>query len=174
MDTLSLGRDELHAFYLPYLQHVPSGDWRAEYERRNTYGLEEWEELATLGMEQSYAPGKWTPRELLQHLIDVERVMVYRATAISRGETQEMIGFDHESWSQACLPAAWPQLLTEWRNLRASTAAFFSGIDPQGEKKTGRAGQRVFSVRALALIVLGHELHHLEVLRTRYLPAAKA
>src|SRR5256885_5363183 len=111
----------------------------------------------------TYAAGKWTLREVIGHLIDDERIFVYRALCVARGEPASLPGFDEvlyaanadsESRSVASLRA-------EYAATRAATIAFFETMTPEQWRRSGTVNGYVASARGLAFHIAGHELHHL-------------
>ncbi len=118
-----------------------------------------------------YAPNKWSVKELLGHLIDTERLFLYRATSIARSDPAELPGMDEDAWVAAAdfdrIPLA--DLLDEFINLRRSTVRFFAALSPEALTRAGTANGNRIVVRAIPYITAGHAAHHLEVLRTRYL-----
>lgn len=117
-----------------------------------------------------YAPGKWSPKQILGHLIDTERLFVYRATSIARGDRTELPGMDQDVWLAGAdfdrVPLG--RLLDEFVHLRHATVLFFRGLRPADLARRGVADQKPLSVLALPYIICGHSGHHLEVLATRY------
>jgi hypothetical protein len=117
-----------------------------------------------------YAPGKWSVREVLGHVMDVERVLAYRAMAIARGDTQAWPGFDENAWVPAGRFEARPlaSLIDEYRTVRAATIALFASCEGVVLERIGTASGHPLSVRAAAHIIAGHELHHVAILKERY------
>jgi len=117
-----------------------------------------------------YAPGKWSVKEVVGHLLDGERVFGYRALRIARADATPLPGFDENAW----VPAAhfdrrpMPDLVADYQTVRAATVALFSSFDEEALTRVGTANDNPFSVRALAHIIAGHELHHVGLLRDRY------
>ena len=117
-----------------------------------------------------YAPDKWSVKEVLGHIMDCERVFAYRALSFARGDATPLPGFEEKEW----VPAARfdrrgvQDLLAEYEAVRASTVAMFSSFDEEDLLRRGEANENPVSVRALAHIIAGHELHHLGLLRERY------
>jgi enterochelin esterase-like enzyme len=133
-------------------------------------------ELASLSEAQAlmrYAPGKWTPKEVLVHLADSERIFAYRALRFARADAQELPGFDENEFAvhSEANDHSMSDLLTEYHAVRAATLAFFSGLNAGQLDRAGRANGGATSVRALLYIIAGHEQHHLRILRERYWPA---
>ena len=120
---------------------------------------------------QAYEPGKWTIREVLNHVNDGERVFLYRAFWFARGYQDALPSFDQD---QAVVTAqanntSWADLVEEFRNVRLSTISFFKSLPEAAWSKTGVASDYPFTVRSLAYIIAGHVAHHRNVLTERYL-----
>lgn len=118
-----------------------------------------------------YAEGKWTIKEILGHVVDDERIYVYRALRFARNDFTELPGFDQDQFAQLseANKRDASDLLTEFGLVRQATIAFFKSLDEAALLRTGVAsGQRV-SVRALAYHIAGQELRHMNVIRERYL-----
>jgi uncharacterized damage-inducible protein DinB len=118
-----------------------------------------------------YAPNKWTIKELLQHMIDTERVFSYRALRISRNDTTPMAGFD-ENYFAANAPVEHRKLedlKKEFLLLREATDLMISSFQEHQLSYAGNASNTTISLRALCFIIYGHNLHHLKVLKERYL-----
>ncbi|HEY3216193.1 MAG TPA: DinB family protein [Candidatus Eisenbacteria bacterium] len=133
--------------------------------------------LRGLGEEQGtlrYAPGKWSIKEVIGHLIDSERVFAYRAMRIARADRTPLAGFDENTY----VPAARFDRLTlkvlvdELELVRRSNLAMFRGLDEDAWVRRGTANDNEVSVRALAFIIAGHGRHHVEILQERYLRGA--
>ena len=120
-----------------------------------------------------YAEGKWSIKQVLGHVTDSERIMVYRALCFARGEQAGLPGFEEDDYVRNARLDSRPlaDLLAEFQAVRAATLPFFAGLDAEELMRRGTASNRPFSVRALAYIVAGHERHHVLVLEERYLKA---
>lgn len=119
-----------------------------------------------------YADGKWTPKELLLHCIDTERIMCYRALCIARGDARDLPGFDEDLYaaSTEANERSIDSLVTEFRSVRAATCTLFKDSLPLSSlmRKALMNGYST-TVRSFAWIIAGHELHHREILLSRYL-----
>lgn len=117
-----------------------------------------------------YAEGKWSVKEVVGHLCDVERIFTYRATRIARADATPIEGFDENAYVPAAefdrLPLA--QLAAQFMTLRAATNTFFASLSDTALLRKGTANGATVSVRALAWIIAGHERHHVKLLRERY------
>ena len=119
----------------------------------------------------TYAPGKWTVKEVVGHLIDDERIFVYRALSVARGEPRELPGFDEQAYVP---PAGFEartlaSLLDELAAVRQATISFFTGLPSDAWLRQGTVNGYRATVRGLAYQIAAHELHHLRILRDRYL-----
>jgi hypothetical protein len=134
-------------------------------------------ELQTLDLEPLrqlgswvYAPGKWTINDLIQHIIDTERVFSYRALAFARGE-RSVQSYDENEYAQQAkaVDRTLEDLLEEAIALRLATLKLFKSFTPEMLQKTGMGFRGPYSVHAIGYILAGHQRWHLEVIRDRYL-----
>ena len=118
-----------------------------------------------------YAEGKWTIQDLIAHLIDCERIMVYRALTIARNDKTELPGFEENDYAAESNAAnrSMESLLDEYRHIRKSTILFFEGLSDEMALRKGIANRNPVTVRALGYSIPGHELHHMQVIKERYL-----
>jgi hypothetical protein len=119
-----------------------------------------------------YAPGKWTIKDLLQHLIDAERVFVYRAMRFARNDKTELPGFDEDAYAAHAntQTRSVADLLEEFSFLRRSTILFYKTLDAAALQREGVASGNKISVLALGFTICGHPAHHMNVIRERYYP----
>ena len=158
-------------YYGRYISLVRDGDVVStlEAQARDTKAF-----LAGIGSAVSgyrYAPGKWSVKEMVGHVIDTERVFSARALIFARGDAARLPGFEQDDYvstaSHDAIP--FPELVAELDAVRRSTVFLFQHLSEEAWLRRGIANDAEISVRALAYIIAGHELHHLEMLRTRYL-----
>jgi uncharacterized damage-inducible protein DinB len=118
-----------------------------------------------------YAEGKWSIREMVQHMVDTERIFAYRALCIARGEKQSLPGFDENQYANAAGGdrRGKDELLAEFKAVRTATEMLFASFDERQLEETGTANNAPVGVNAIGFITVGHVLHHLEMLRQRYL-----
>jgi DinB family protein len=119
----------------------------------------------------SYAEGKWTLKEMMQHIIDAERVFVYRALTFARKDAAELPGFDENEWAitSKAVKRKWDDLVDEWEFLRAATEFMFSSLDDEQLIHTGVANGKAINAVALAFVCAGHLEHHKNIMLERYL-----
>ena len=158
-------------YYERYVQLVPNGDVTETL-------ADQWEEteafLASIPAEKEefrYAPGKWSLREVVGHLIDTERVFAFRSLWIARAAEGEMPSMDQDEWGKTCGAGTrmLADLTDEWRTLRASNIQLFRSFDDEAWMRVGVASGFEFKVRTFPWIIAGHELHHRALLKRDYL-----
>ena len=125
----------------------------------------------------AYAPGKWTLKEMLQHIIDAERVFAFRALHIARKDVNPLPGFDENMWADNSLAGKrkWKDLVNEFFVVRNANERLFAALDQQQLLHVGIANNSQVSVATLAFVTAGHLEHHMNIIRERYLqpyPAA--
>jgi hypothetical protein len=173
MSTRTLGRpeaDEIPPHYVNYIKRVPELDpvivCASQIEETATLlrGLSDTEAM------YRYGRGKWSIKEVVGHLTDVERIMAYRALRIARGDTTPLPSFDENAYVPIAKfdARSLADLVGELRTARAATLALLRTFDAEAWLRRGTASGKPVSVRALAYMIPGHERHHVEVLRTRY------
>jgi hypothetical protein len=161
---------EYNPYFDRYIPQVPQGDVVAHLAAQvdRTCAL-----LSRLTGEQSlfrYAPGKWTIREVVGHLTDVERVFGYRALRAARGDATPLPSFDENRFVEEAgfNRRTLDDLVGEFRDVRRATLSLARGLDETQWVRCGVAGDHALSVRACLFIVAGHELHHVGLFGTRY------
>jgi DinB superfamily len=117
-----------------------------------------------------YAEGKWSVKEVIGHIADAERVIAYRALAIARGEQQSLPGFDENAYVANANFDDWKlgDLAEHYALVRRANIVFFKNLRAEAWERRGTANQAPVSVNGLAYVIVGHERHHLQVLRERY------
>jgi DinB superfamily len=117
-----------------------------------------------------YAPGKWSVKEVLGHVCDTERIFAYRALRIARGDRTPLAGFEQDDYIRnspfASRPL--PEIIEDYIAVRRATLTLFRNLDEQAWMRRGIANNNEISVRALAYITAGHELHHRRILEEKY------
>jgi hypothetical protein len=165
------GPDEYAPYYEKYVGRVASDDVVRTLGAQIETTLAFLQVVSTEDSLRRYAPGKWSVREVVGHMIDTERIFAYRALRFARNDRTELPGFEQDDY----MPAArfderlWHDLLAELEFVRGANILMFRGLDEAAWLRRGVASGCEMSVRALAYSIAGHELHHMEILRTRYL-----
>ncbi|MEM6379868.1 MAG: DinB family protein [Bacteroidota bacterium] len=168
---MQIPQNEYHPFYHNYVSKVPDGDIIDLLISQTSDTLALYQSIPHDQWNHGYAPGKWSIKELLVHLMDSERVFTYRALRIARGDETPLPGFEQDDYiptSEANLRTV-EDLLEEYQSLRASTISLIKSFNPTMLVRTGTASGGTVSVRALCAILTGHELHHCGIIKERYL-----
>ena len=162
---------EYDPFYFRYVSRVPEGNLIDLFEIQTQRARRFFENMSEEKANYSYAPDKWTLKEVLGHVMDFERVFAYRTLCIARGEVQSLPGFDENDYARFAgydrIPLS--MILKQYHHLRASTIALLEQIPDGAWTRTGTVNNKSISLRALAYIMPGHELHHLNVIAERYM-----
>tara|TARA_B100000780_G_scaffold159860_1_gene111723 strand:+ start:717 stop:1226 length:510 start_codon:yes stop_codon:yes gene_type:complete len=119
----------------------------------------------------AYANDKWTLKELIQHIIDTERIFCYRALCFARNDKSSLPGFDHDLFvvNGNANQLNYFDLLDEMSTLRKSTIQLFTSFSDEVLLRSGIASENEISVRALGYLFSGHQMHHLNIVRERYI-----
>ncbi|MGX5819657.1 DinB family protein [Chitinophaga lutea] len=119
----------------------------------------------------AYAPGKWTVKQALQHMIDAERVFAYRALRIARNDKTPLPGFDENEFAANARVdhRSWSDLVEEFRHVRNASVSLFESLDTEELDRRGTASDNPITVLSIGYILVGHVLHHIGVIRERYL-----
>ncbi|HKG60621.1 MAG TPA: DinB family protein [Pyrinomonadaceae bacterium] len=158
-------------YYFKYIDLVTSDDIVPAMETQMGEMLQF---LSGISEEQSlhaYAPGKWTIREVLNHVNDGERVFAGRAFWFARGFTAPLPSFEQDVAVQNAHAnnTSWADLVEEFKIVRLATISLFKSLPAEAWERTGVASDNPVSVRAIAYIIAGHVTHHTGVLREKYL-----
>lgn len=168
------GEEEYAPVYAGYVKRVPEGDLRGALRAQLGTTLALLRGVGEPRGDHRYAPDKWTIKEVIGHVIDTERIMAYRALRIGRGDATPLPGFEQNDYvpngnfGQRTLA----NLAEELEVVRRSTIILFQHMDETALARRGTASGAAVTPRALAYIIAGHELHHVDILRTRYLDGA--
>ncbi len=163
---------ELPAFFDRYILKVDDLPLSVAFEKYSPTAI-----LADLGKmkklgDQVYAPDKWTIKDILQHIIDTERIMTYRSLCFARNDKTELPGFEENAYAQNTnlYDRTLEELMEEWQLLRASTRALYAGFSDDMLLKKGTASNIEIPVLALGFMLIGHAVHHYGVIEERYFP----
>jgi hypothetical protein len=174
MTTLASNRpatSEYAPYFGKYISLVSNGDiiTTLDAQLNNTLALLAGIDETTAGYR--YAEGKWSVKELVGHIIDAERIFAYRALRFARNDKTPLPGFEQDDYIRFGSFEQYPltELAEEFKTVRQSTIQLFKHLAPEAWDRAGVASDNPMSVRALAWAIAGHELHHMEILRSRYL-----
>ncbi|HEX8269831.1 MAG TPA: DinB family protein [Flavobacterium sp.] len=171
MKANEIGTDEYAAFYAPYLATLTNEDLIEELEISLHRLIRFVQEIPMDKYDYRYAEGKWTIKDILQHLIDAERIFSYRALRFARMDKTPLPGFEENDYADVAngYRRSIKDLLTELSIVRQSTLALFKTFSDDLLLRRGVASEREMSVRAVGFIIIGHQNHHQRVFQERYL-----
>lgn len=158
-------------FYHNYINHVTEDDLMQAF-KVQTSALTQFLETIPPGKhDYRYADGKWTIKEVVQHMIDAERIFTYRALCFVRGDKTFLPGFDENVYADnsKAHKRDWNGLVEECKAVRKSSQYFFGSLDEQQLDATGTANNNSIYVLGIGYIVIGHAMHHIKVIKERYL-----
>lgn len=168
--SLTPDSSEYAPYYANYVRHAFGSSLMEVLSCDTAHIKSLFDKLSETQGNYAYAPGKWTVKEVLLHCIDAERIFAYRSLRLLRGDTTPLPGYDQDPFVPAS-GAADRSLISireEWKAVRASTLSLYQHAPVANLSLIGTASNGPVSARALAYIIPGHYLHHVEVLRERY------
>ncbi len=162
-------------FFRRYINALPDLSMDAVLHHSLEQLSQKQEEKLTIIGNEVYAPGKWSVPVILQHLIDTERIMDYRALRFARRDKTALAGYDENHYADLTLTTSRKvaDLLEELKLVRVSSIYLFDSFSEDDLVQTGTANNSEVSVAAMAYAIAGHQMHHLKVIEERYLPLAK-
>jgi DinB superfamily len=159
--------------YGTYISKVPGTDVLSVLESQRLQMLQLFAGRTERDGSFRYAPGKWTVKECLGHIIDTERIFTYRALRFGRGDQTPLPGFEQDDFVRNGGFVARPlaELAEEFGAVRSASIALFRSFDEAAWSRRGVASQKEVTVLALGFITAGHQIHHRMILEERYFPA---
>jgi hypothetical protein len=164
--------DEAAPYYFTYIDQAPGEDPAALIESQLDECLALFAGISEERSAYRYAPGKWSIRQLLNHVTDTERAFAFRVLWFARGFDAPLPGYDQDIAATGAEAdrVSWADHVDEFRAVRLSTISLFRNLPPEAWDRSGIASEKRFTVRALAYIIPGHVAHHVRILRERYSP----
>lgn len=171
MKVSDLQSTEYAPFYAKYIAQVGNDTLLETFENNTNNAIKLYESIPEDKHEYRYEEGKWSIKEVLQHIIDTERICAYRVLRIGRADTTPLQGFEQNGYNDAAKAnrRSFASLLMEYKAVRQSTWILVESLDDDMLQTQGTVSGATVSARALAFMLLGHELHHIAVLKERYL-----
>lgn len=171
MRVADLNTGEYAQFYATYISKVGDKTLLKALEANSSAAVDFYQSIPADKHEYRYAEGKWTIKEVLQHILDTERVFAYRALRIARRDATPLPGFEQNGFNEAAdaNKRSLDNLIEEYKVLRASTKFLFANMTDEDLKTIGTASDNSVSARALGFMILGHEAHHIGIIKERYL-----
>jgi uncharacterized damage-inducible protein DinB len=164
---------EYAEFYAGYVSEVPGSDVLGVLESQRVQMLQLFAARSERDGSFRYAPGKWTVKEVLGHINDAERIFAYRALRIARGDPTPLPAFEQEDFVRngAFGERTLADLAEEFGLVRNASVALFRSLREDAWPRRGVASEKEVTVRALAFITVGHQIHHRSILEEWYFPA---
>lgn len=161
---------EYGEFYHRYISLVPEDDLSLSFDNQTTATLQFLEGIPESKLNYAYAPGKWTVKQVLQHLSDAERIFVYRALRFARKDSTPLASFEENDYADVARVdhLNWKDMLEEFRLIRRASKHFFRALNEEEMSRFGKASGVNITVRSLGFITIGHAMHHQNVLKERY------
>jgi hypothetical protein len=157
--------------YNGYIALIKENDFREAMKKNTKQFRKVVESIPRKKYDHAYAEGKWTIRQMLQHILDSERVFAFRALHLSRKDANPLPGFDENHWAVNDGGAArkWKDLLDEFNSLRTSTQLLYDALTDDQLRFTGVVRQKPLNAFTIGYIIPGHVTHHMNILQERYL-----
>lgn len=158
-------------YYHRYINQAPGNNIVTAMKRQTPALLRFLSNIPPAKRNYRYAKGKWTIKEVLQHMIDTERVFAYRALCFARKDKTPLPSFDENLYGDnaKAVKRDWKDLMEELKAVRRSTELMFSSFDKNQMNTFGTASNNPFSVLAIGYILVGHINHHIAIIKERYL-----
>jgi len=171
MRTNQLHEGEFAQYYSSYIEKVGDANLIEELEISVHRLIRFVQEIPMDKFDYRYAEGKWTIKDILQHLIDAERIFSYRALRFARNDQTPLASFDENTYVDEAHAnsRSIQQLLTELAVGRQATLSLFNSFNEEEMLRIGTASNNPMSVRALGFVIIGHQNHHQQIFQERYL-----
>ena len=163
---------EHREYFHKYINLVPAGDYINILQQNTATTVSFFNSIPAEKHEYRYADGKWTPKEVLLHITDTERIFSYRALVALRGDSTSLLPSMDENLFAANADVShrtMQDLLEEFNAIRTATTKLFGNITHEQSIKTANASGFHTSVRAIGYMIIGHVIHHINVIQERYL-----
>jgi len=156
-----------------YIELLGNADYKALFSSQENFTL-----LKTISEEKAiyrYAPDKWNIKQILGHITDHERIMTYRALRFSRKDTTQLPGYDQNLFvgNSRFDELSLEQLLTDFKNVRSSTNSFIDTLSELQLNLKGFAWKYELTVEEFLKATVGHEIHHINIIKDKYLNISK-
>ena len=166
-----LNTNEYNPYYQAYIDKAGELDVIEGLKENGDATISFLESLSEEQFDYAYSEGKWTIKELIQHTMDTERIFTFRALCFARKDKTTLPGYDQDEYAvtSEANKRSKQSLLNEYKALRLATVALFESFTDDMLKQLGNANSSNISVRAIGFILIGHENHHCQIIKERYL-----
>ncbi len=163
--------NEYPKYYVPYVQAVSEGGLTEILQEHLEKMTELFEGISEKDGLFRYAENKWSIKEVLGHITDTERIMSYRLLRVGRGDQTELAGFDENFFVQGAKSnqRSLKDLLEDFNATRNATISLIKNMPEEAWRNKGYANNSPITTRAIAYIIAGHEAHHRNIIKDRYL-----
>lgn len=158
-------------YFQQYINLVPQDEVMPAFEAQQQQINDFLSSIPEEKTDTPYAPGKWTLKEMLQHIIDAERIFCYRALCIARNEKTSLPGFDENSYAEHSNAnrRTWEAMMNELKTVRMATVMLYESFDEEMLNRQGLANNFDVSPIAIGFTIIGHLYHHISIIESRYL-----
>ncbi len=159
------------AYFDNYISKVEETDLFEAFKNQRTVVDKFFDTISEEKAGYAYAEGKWTLKELLQHIIDAERIFAYRALSFARKETTSLPSFDENAYADNSYAneRTWKSLVEELKAVRNTTEMLFRSFNTDMLSQSGIANNNPVTVNAIGYIIVGHLKHHKGIVETKYI-----
>ena len=163
-------QSEYTSFFSNYISLTKGNDYNELIKNHDEILCDFWTNISREKWGFSYAEGKWTIKQLFQHVIDTERILAFRALSIARKELNPLSSFDENEYAENgnAINRDPKSMIQEYIYLRKSTNYLYSSFNDYENKLTGKVVDKKISVNALGFIIIGHSLHHINICKKYY------
>ncbi len=171
MKVSEISATEYNSFFKPYIDKAGNATLLKSLKKGKKKTIKFFKKLPSSKLEYEYEDEKWTPKDILLHIIDAERAFSYRALQFARSKDAELEGFDENEF----VPNAnankryLKSLLKEYKAVRKASIIMFKSFSDETLVRMGKASGSQLSVRAAGFLICGHEIHHIQTIKERYL-----
>ena len=168
---MDIQNNEFDSFYANYITLAMEFNFASGFAMQRDRVVAFFQNLSYEKWDYSYQPAKWTIKDVLLHMVDTERIFAYRALRISRNDKIPLPGFDENEYAVKANASSRTveSLIEEYISVRNATITLFQSFSDKQLLEIGIASGKEISVRAIGYIILGHEKHHLNIIKERYL-----
>ena len=171
MKVKDLNPEEYHPYFKPYIEKVGNKSLLKSLKKGRRKTVKFFKSIPEDKLDFRYSEGKWTVKDILLHLIDAERAFYYRALQFARSKDANLEGFDENEFvaNAGANSRSIKSLLKEYKTVRKSTIQMYKTFSVETLKRVGKADNTSLSVRAAGFLACGHEIHHKQIIKERYL-----
>ncbi len=171
MKVSDITPEEYHPYFKPYIEKVGNKSLLKSLKKGKKETISFFKKIPKSKLEFRYSEGKWTIKDILLHIIDSERAFTYRALQFARSKNANLEGFDENEFvaNAEANSRSLKSLLKEYKTVRKSTIQLYKTFSNETLKSVGKANNASLTVRAAGFLACGHEIHHQQIIKERYL-----